>query len=264
MPTLNRRELLRWLGAAAALANLPACTKNGDGVFTSDELDMLRGFADVIIPPDDQPGGSALGVVAYIEALVAAFDASGAPRIYAGGPFSDRNPNLDGTMPANDFTSFVELDRVLDAAWRIQISGSAGLPDGAPNDALLGPVIALEAQLKHGLAAARATVKGTPNYQVLYDALPSDFQQLVFDLVTQAAWAAPEYGGNPNLAGWNMVHFEGDSLPFGYSRWNGVGYDERPYAPMSTANPSDPEPLTMEVEQLLSTVVAALGGRDNS
>jgi len=58
-----------------------------------------------------------------------------------------------------------------------------------------------------------------------------------------------------------MVHFEGDSLPLGYSQWNGTGYDERPDSPMSTANPSDPEPMTSDVAALLDEVVSALGGR---
>ena len=107
-------------------------------------------------------------------------------------------------------------------------------------------------------------VKGTPNYQALYDAQPAEFQQLIFDLVTQAAWAAPEYGGNPKLAGWKMVHFEGDSLPLGYTQFNGTGYDERADAPMSGPNASDPEPLTSDVDQLLATVVAFLGGRNNA
>jgi hypothetical protein len=36
---------------------------------------------------------------------------------------------------------------------------------------------------------------------------------------------------------------------------------ERPEAPLSTANPSDPEPLTDDTRQLLATVIAFLGGR---
>ncbi len=262
MSSPTRRDLMRWIGAGAALAQLPACSRNGDGVFTNDELAMLRGFADVIIPPDDEPGGSSLGVVAYIEALIAAFDHD-PPRVYAGGPFSDRNPNPDGTFPVSDFTSFVELDRVTNAAWRLRVFGSSYV-GGGPNDALLGEVPPLETQIKGGLAAARATVKGTPNYQALYDALPPDFQQLLFDLVTQAAWAAPEYGGNPNLAGWKMIHFEGDSLPLGYTQFDGTAFRERADAPMSTANPSDPEPLTADTDQLLAEVVAFLGGRNNA
>jgi hypothetical protein len=259
---LSRRDLLRLLGAAVAVSKLPACgtsSRPRTGVFTAAQLAMLDGFADVIIPPDDQPGGSALGVVAYIENLLAAFTTNDTPAIYAGGPFSGRTTDANGDAVANDFETFIELDRVLDFAWRVQLLGSDGV-GGAPNDALLGPVVALKDQLTTGLDMAQTVMTGKPDYAFIFGAMTPDFQQLVFDLVTQAAWAAPEYGGNPELAGWDMVHFEGDSLPLGYTQWNGTGYTERPEAPMSTANPSDPEPLTADVEALLDEVVSALGG----
>jgi hypothetical protein len=263
---LSRRVFLRLLGAAAVVSKLPGCgtsSKSGSGMFTAAQLAMLNGFADVIIPPDDQPGGSALGVVEYIENLLAAFTTTGTPPIYAGGPFSGRTPNPDGTAVSDDFSTFIELDRVLDYAWRVQLEGSAGV-GGAPNDALLGPVVAMKDQLVAGLDAAQKVMSGKPDYPFIFSAMTPDFQQLVFDLVTQAAWAAPEYGGNTDLAGWDMVHFEGDSLPLGYSQWNGTGYTERPDSPMSTPNLSDPEPMTSDVEALLDEVVSALGGRTAS
>ncbi|HUJ60739.1 MAG TPA: gluconate 2-dehydrogenase subunit 3 family protein [Kofleriaceae bacterium] len=259
---LTRRELIRLLGGAAALAQLPACGDNaGDRVFTASELAMLDKLADVVIPPDDQPGGSALGAVAYIERLITAFNQA-MPPIYASGPFSDRNPNGDGTFPDNDFATFVELDRVNDAAWRLFVLGSAGLPDGGPNDALLGPIASLKDQIKQGLAAARDIHVSDP--AELFNGLDPDFRALFIELVTEAAFAAPEYGGNPELAGWDMIHFEGDSQPRGYSQWNGSGYDERPGEPMSTPNPFDPEPLSDDIHQLLDTVVAVLGGKSSS
>jgi hypothetical protein len=263
---LSRRDLLRLLGAAVAVSKLPACATSkpsGDHVFTAAQLAMLNGFADVIIPPDDEPGGSALGVVEYIENLLAAFTTTDTPPIYAGGPFSGRMPNPDGTAVTDDFSTFIELDRVLEYAWRVQLQGSAGVV-GAPNDALLGPVVAMKDQLTAGLDLAQTVMTGKPDYAFIFGAMTPDFQQLVFDLVTQAAWAAPEYGGNPELAGWDMVHFEGDSLPLGYSQWNGTGYTERPESPMSTPNPSDPEPMTSDVAALLDEVVSALGGRTSS
>ena len=217
------------------LAKLPACGDNaGDRVFTSAELTMLYDLANVIIPPDDTPGGAELGAIAYIEALVTAYDQN-PPQIYAGGPFSDRAGASD-----DGFANFIELDRVSDAAWRLD-------------------VMTIKQQLVDGLAAARAL--GISDPAKLYDALDSDFQALLFELVTEAAWSAPEYGGNPNLAGWAMIHFEGDSLPMGYSQWNGSGYDERGDAPMSTPNPSDPEPLDDDVRQVVMEVVAVLGGQ---
>jgi hypothetical protein len=163
-------------------------------------------------------------------------------------------------MPANDFYNFIELDRVTDASWRLFVFGSSALPNGAPNEALLGPAIGLRDRLKQGLDDAAAMHVADP--VKLFDALPDDFRSLLIDLVTEAAFAAPEYGGNPGGAGWKMIHFEGDSQPQGYSQFDGTQYVERPEAPLSTPNPGpDPEPLADDVAQLLTTVVGVLGGR---
>jgi hypothetical protein len=244
---LTRRDLIRLIGGAtAALAVLPACGDNaGDAIFTSDELNMLRGFADAIIPPDDKAGGVELGAVEYIEGLLTAFDQL-RPAIFAGGPFSDRNRLPDGTGGQNDFTAFIELDRVGVAAWRPYVEE-------------------LRAQLKAGLSQAAEGYTplelSAADFARIFDAQPEDVRSLLVDLVTEAAFAAPEYGGNRGLSGWRMIHFEGDSLPRGYSQWDGTTHVERPEAPLTTANPSDPEPLTDDVHEILSLVISVLGGR---
>jgi hypothetical protein len=225
----------------AALAHLPGCSSDGgDGVFSAGELAMLRGFADVVIPEDDTPGGSKLGAIAYIETLITAFEGAGVPKIFAGGPFSDR-----AGASSNDFTTFLELDRVTDAAWR-------------------PAVIEIRQQLVAGISAARSSASGDlthDDFVRIFNAQPDEFRTLVIDLVTEAAFAAPEYGGNPALAGWKLIHFEGDSQPLGYTQWNGSAHVERAEAPFSTANLADPEPLTQDVHDLLALVVQVLGGR---
>jgi hypothetical protein len=257
MPSLTRRELIRVLGAGALLVKLPACSSDGSPLFSADETAMLLGFADVVIPHDDTPGGAELGALEYITRLVRAFDvasAGGVPPIYAGGPFSGRVANPDGSVPASDFVNFVELDRVSEAAWRT----------------ILDPATGIEAQLRAGLASALAAAAsggndvhglGPDDFARLFDAQTTEFQALMIELVCEAAWAAPEYGGNPSGAGWKLIHFEGDSLPLGYSQFDGTNHVERPEVPLSTANPSDPEPLTDDVRQILALVVTVLGGR---
>jgi hypothetical protein len=264
---ITRRDLIRLIGGAAAAYAARGCSSppRGDAIFTGDQLAMLRGFADVVIPEDDLPGGAKLGAVEFIEGLITAF-ADATPRIFAGGPFSDRSP-IDGATPANDFASFIELDRVKDAAWRLIVFGSAGLPGGAPNEALLGPVVGIKDQLVTGLDQAIATAKrpidelSADDFQNLFDSLDSELQTLVIELTIEGAFCAPEYGGNVGLAGWSLCHFEGDSLPRGYSQLDGSQYVERPDAPLSTANPSDPEPLTDDLRETLRLVVTVLGGR---
>jgi Gluconate 2-dehydrogenase subunit 3 len=267
--TLTRRDLIRLVGGAVAAYAARGCSSSprGDAIFSADQLAMLRGFADVVIPEDDEPGGAKLGVVEYIEGLITAFDTMASPRIFAGGPFSDRNPNPDGTVSVSDFTSFIELDRVKDAAWRLTVLGSQGLPNGAPNEAILGPVVGIADQVKAGLDTAIALAQrdiadlSPDDFQRLFNATDTEFQTLMIELTIEGAFCAPEYGGNLALAGWDLCHFEGDSLPRGYSQFDGSQYLERPEAPLSTANPSDPEPLTDELRQTLKLIVTVLGGR---
>jgi hypothetical protein len=256
------------VGASYALTKLPACTRSGDATFTAEQLAMLNGLADVIIPRDDQPGGADLGAATFIERLIHAFDVT-PPAIYASGPYSGRQPFPDPTtgaastmFPDNNFATWVELDRVLEAAWRLTVQGGT-----TANDAIVGPAVAIKDQLVAGFAAAIAASTTSvfdmtaAQFQVAFDNSDPEFQQLMLDLVTQAAFCAPEYGGNPGGSGWKMVHFEGDSLPLGYSAWNGTAYAERADSPLTTANASDPEPLTDDVEQVLSLVAAFLGGQ---
>lgn len=265
--SLTRRQVLRVLGSAAAFAKLPlaGCGDNvpaTPGPFTTSQRKALALFADVILPPDDQPGGAALGAVAYIERLLQAFDSS-PPAIFADGPFSGRTPAADGTVPPNDFARFIELDRVSEAAWRLHVLGGTA-PDGTKKRSLY-------AQLADGLdkaIALRGPDLGELSAQEradLFDDQDEEWKSLMVDLVTEAAFAAPEYGGNPELAGWRMIHFEGDSQPQGYSPISGSTTTERPDAPLSTPNPyPDPEPLDSEVHDLLALVATFLGGRTAS
>jgi hypothetical protein len=291
MSLITRRELLRFIGAnagnVAAMRALQivgfagfanaACSKSSssnssDGIFTSDERSTLGALADAVLPPDQDPGGKDLGAVAYIENLIATIE-NGTNGVFANGPFSGRQPlpdangNASANFPENDFASWVELDRVNALAWKIKVLGSNAVPGGAPNDAILGPVIGIRDQI-HQIIAQAAALSPTPLASLSPDDLANVFQQidsdsrdLLVELVTQAAFAAPEYGGNPGLSGWKMCNFEGDSQPLGYSQWNGNGYTERASSPMSTANPGpDPAPMDANTQQLLNLVAQFLNG----
>ncbi len=247
------------------------------GFFTAAELSALNVLADAVLPPDDKAGGSQLAAVNYIETLMTAFDnvtATTAPPIFAGGPFSGRAPYADDSgqpstnFPPNSFATFLPLDIVKEAGWRVQLFGSSALPNGAPNDALLGPVVGLRDQMKTGLAAAIAGAP-TPLEQMAqadliayFNSLEVTFRQLLIDLVSEGCFCPPEYGGNLNLAGWELTHFEGDQQPLGYSVWSNdaSAYVERPDAPMSTPTVTDPEPLTPDIIAVIDNVVTLLGG----
>jgi hypothetical protein len=275
----SRREVLTWVGAGAAVAVWPGCHKHPTwtpSFFTDPERRALGALADAVLPPDDKPGGSKLGAVSFIEKLATVYDApTPVPQIMAGGPYSGRAPfaSPDGTpssrFPTNDFANFLGLDRVADRAWRLYLYGSDGVTGGGPNDVALGKVTGLRDQLKTGLQNAMA-LSSQPletldpaTLATLFAKLDPSFQAVLKDLVPQAAFAAPEYGGNPDLAGWAMVHYEGDQQPFGYSAFDSVSgaYRERPDAPVSQPNPgSDPEPMDDTVLRFLIEITQALGG----
>jgi hypothetical protein len=257
---MKRRTFLKCIGAGSALLFWPAGCARGGGFFSASERRTLALIADGILPPDDQPGGAALGAVEYIEALLTALDGA-APTVLRGGPYSGRTPLPDdhgapGAMvPANGFAVAVPLDRVAMRAWQLRLFGSANSKGGGPNDAVLGPIIGLRDQIRQGLAA---------NEGQRFDNVDPDFITALYPLVSEAAFGAPEYGGNPGGAGWAMVHYEGDQMPIGFSRFDVAtqAYVELADRPVTTANPGgDPEPLDDDTRALLDEVIAALGGK---
>ncbi len=284
MATHSRRELLRYLGALSAAATFPVgCDSStqvqpppATGYFTAEERGALTALANAVIPVDDTPGGADLGAVAYIERLLTAFDdTTVTPFIFAGGPFSGRAPFPDDAghpstnFPPNDFATFVPLGLVKHTAWVLELYGSSGLPGGAPNEALLGPVVGLRDRMKTGLAEAIKNAPGPldslPQQDLLdyFATLEITFKNLIIALVTEGAFGAPEYGGNKDLTGWKLTHYEGDQQPLGYSVWStkDAKYVERPEAPVSTPNPDpDPEPMSADTIAFIDNLVAALGG----
>src|SRR5439155_21258393 len=77
---LGRREFLKALGVVAAALATPFTTlerafAHASGrFFTGHERATLKALCDRIIPPDADPGASALGAARYIERFLTAFD----------------------------------------------------------------------------------------------------------------------------------------------------------------------------------------------
>ncbi len=284
---VTRRVFLRIAAAGAASAALPGCgtspvpptpvTAPPGSFFTDAEWRALNALCDAVLPPDDVAGGSALGVATYIDTLLRAFDFT-PPLIHAGGPFSGRYPfrnAIGGTastdFPDNEFSHFLPLSRVADRAWRLRIFGSANVPGGGPNDALNGPVIGLQDLVKNGIAAAMAAATGpvesldAEGLDALFGSLDPSFTGPFAELVGEGALAAPEYGGNAQLAGWKMVHVDGDVQPLGYSIFDESTntYVER--VPVSTADPGpDLDPMDDQTNQQLTLYTHLLNGRVGS
>jgi len=96
LPPLDRRDFLRSAAAVTAVAGGLGlgldCSR--PGFFSRWEFLTLEALCDRLIPPDRDPGATALGVPHYIEGLLTALDGL-RPRVFAGGPFSGRHPFPD-------------------------------------------------------------------------------------------------------------------------------------------------------------------------
>ena len=277
---LNRRSFLKALGLlSAAVAwpggcrrlRAPAPLAAATRFFSDPERAALEALVDRIIPPDTDPGAKTLGAASYIERLLTAFD-SDPPFLFAGGPFSDRNPypdNADGTpsaeFPPDAFATPVPPSPLQALYWRAQIFGehAAGLPPFLTAQLGAGTLRGLRDVYRDGLATVDAVAqsqKGLPFAQLStsdQDAVlaaldhpgvfPVDpirgksFLDLVISHTIEGCFAAPEYGGNAGGAGWRMLGIEGDDQPLGYSIFSLAtqGYVERADHPMSTPNPDE-------------------------
>ena len=179
---------------------------------TPDEHATLQAAADALIPPlasplGDHPGGAALGVADYIDALLSAFDHD-PPRIFAGGPTSGRHGGAAG------FDTFLPLGRHEELAWRTRIEGSRGIPERERN----GPTVGWQETYRSGLAALGADFIESPAEERLRRLRAQPELLLVLHPhACEGAYGAPEYGGNRDTAGWRAISYEGDVQPRGYT-----------------------------------------------
>ena len=174
---------------------------------SDDEFRILRAVCDRLVPEDETPGASALGVPDYIDGLLGAFLVD-PPRIWAGGPTSGRHGGEAG------FARFHRLSPLDELAWRTRIEGSLGIPEREFN----GPVPGLQERYRAGLAElGEHFLDLGPEEQD--DRLRScrAFTALVYEHCCEGMYGAPEYGGNRDGAGWAAVAFPGDVQPRGYS-----------------------------------------------
>lgn len=298
---LSRRGFLKGAGTLIAALALPltafervAAARRGH-FLTKRELRTLTALCDRIVPPDHDPGAGALGAARYIHNLLRALDHR-VPRVFAGGPFSGRNPFPDPRRgvasrrrPRNDFQRFVPLTGLQELRWRAELFGSSTVPELADLDAQRGgPLVGLRDVYRQGLARvdeiarqetgttfAKLDAAGQDAvFAVLDGSFPPDarrgnrtFMDLLIQHTVEGCFAAPEYGGNHRGRGWKMVGLEGDSQPLGFSIWSDElgGYVERPDHPMSTPNPDEidaPRPLTadgLKVQVSISTLAGGFG-----
>jgi gluconate 2-dehydrogenase subunit 3-like protein len=172
---------------------------------------VLAVVVDRLVPPlGAHPGARALGAVDYIDGALGAF-ATDPPRIWAGGPFSGR---YGGDARFSEFTPLTRLEAL---AWRTRIEGSLGLAEREWN----GPVRGWQEIYRDGIDA----LDGTPPFvectqaeqELRLAAAPREFRDLVYVHACEACYGPPEYGGNRDLLGWEVIEFPGDVQPRGWT-----------------------------------------------
>jgi hypothetical protein len=299
---LGRRHFLQAALLALGLLALPmrgtqrALARSRGRFLVRRERETLAALCDRILPPDADPGASALGAPRYITRLLTALDRPKRPRIFAGGPFSGRHPfanERDGSpsrrRPRNDFKHPLRLNRLQEMTWRAELFGSAAVPAVQALDEHFGaPLVGLRDVYRAGLAKTdevAAAMAGAP-----FADLPPEQQDEILTLLDDGAFApdprrgnrtfidllightlegcfgAPEYGGNRKRRGWAMLGLQGDVQPLGYSLYSEAANDyvERPEVPMSTPSPDEvapdgtlrPRPLTADGEAMQEAIAS--------
>jgi hypothetical protein len=254
----TRREALKvaggtavavFAGSALGEGGVAVAVEPGKRAFlTAEELRQLRALVDVLIPADQDPGAVAAGCAEAIDALLGAFTVS-PPRIYAGGPFSDR-----AGARRNDFARFLKLDRYEERAWRLRIEGSKGRKALERN----GPVKGWQRVYRDGLAVLTrdgfADRPAADRERVLRQGLGPEVAAML-DIAWPHTWqlmyGAPEYGANKDLVGWKLSVWDGDVQPRGWTR-------EQVEAGPVPGTTVGFEGLPLPFEELLA--LAAMGG----
>lgn len=254
--TLSRRGLLGAAGAGIAVfASGPGAIAVPLGptqptFLSATELKTLAAVVDRVVP--GQPEDLAVGAVQTrvpqaIDGLLAAFSTS-PPRIFAGGPFSDR-----GGSPVNHFANFLPLDPYEQKAWKLRIEGAPGSPGfqevyqrGLRALAKSYPGFALQ------LGPVRDVIlRTTTNKEIV------PMRDLAIMHTLEFYFAAPEYGGNQAAGAWRAVGFDGDRQPRGYTRDEVENPD---FALLPILNPPLDNLLGSLVGSLLGTLTATVSG----
>ena len=160
------------------------------------ERQIVTAALNRLVPPGEnpttEPGAGDAGGADYIDGLLDAFGTD-PPRIFAGGPASGRRGGAAG------FTAFLPLTRIQELAWRERIA-------------------AWQETYRGGLAALGEDFADRPpaEQDARLDAA-GEFKALLYEHACEGFYAAPEYGGNRDLAGWRLADWPGDVAPIGWT-----------------------------------------------
>jgi hypothetical protein len=229
----------------------------------------------------DADGDGTVNAADTARAAAAVFDAR---PVYAGGPFSGRQPQPHfptgstpchlchiaplqevatatgsaaattvDNYPPDYFNQFLQPSRLQALSWKIRILGADAVPEVTDNPlARTFSETDLRRKYRDGLASLESTsqqlygksfVQLTSSQQTgVFDKVDADFVTLMTGHTIEGLLCAPEYGGNRDRLGWQLVRFDGDSQPLGYEIYDETvpgNYRERPDKPNSGPNPDE-------------------------
>ena len=178
------------------------------GFLTELEQVVLAAAAERLIPAEaGHPGATALGVADYIDGLLGAFGVD-PPRIWAGGPFSGRVRRRGAFRPVPP-----TLDRSKRWPGEPASRGRRAFPSASER---ADPGVANAVPRAASPRSVRTSPGSTRTSRITVSTADAEFRQLLYEHVVEGAYAAPEYGGNRDLAGWAAIGFPGDVQPRGY------------------------------------------------
>jgi hypothetical protein len=170
------------------------------------------------------------------------------------------------------------MNRLQALRWKVRILGPQAVsevPNVADNPLLAQlPDVDLRQRYRSGLAQLESLAQSrfgsgftaltsVEQRQVLTQA-NRQFADLLNRHVIEGVLGAPEYGGNRDRLGWQLVGYDGDSQPLGYAIYDPAApgfYRERPDKPNSGPNPDeDCAGFSIAMQSFLDLISGSAGG----
>ncbi len=212
----SRRQVVTAMGFVPLASLAPAIISESRALsasgakyrfFTDHEAAVIKAAAARLVPgPADDPvekllnspGATEADVIRYIDTMLSMFD-DNPPKIFAGGPYSDRHGGH-----INYMKHFVPPAPRQLHAWKKRVHQLRRHYRKA--------VRALDAAAKGGDFATA----GNGEQDSILVKLGAE-RDLIFTNTIEGMYAVPEYGGNRHTLGWKSVGWPGDSQRRGYT-----------------------------------------------
>jgi gluconate 2-dehydrogenase gamma chain len=200
MDSPSRRDFLKAAGAAAAVPALPAAAQSrtaaasvtrGPRAYTflnPQESGFLEAACERLIPRDELgPGALDADVTVFIDRQLGGAWGAG-ERLYRSGPFHEGTPSQGYQLPFTPAELFRRAIRAINAEHQSRNASFARLP-AQEQDAYLA-----------ALSKDKRDLDGVP---------ANVFFESLLEVTIEGYFSDPAYGGNRDMASWEMIGFPG-------------------------------------------------------